>query len=79
LIYDIQEYIWKTQEENYKEELHNLYSVPKFSRIIRTDEISGGCSSTGKEMYTKPWSVSLNERDSLEDPDFYEVIILMRI
>ena len=50
--------------------------MPKFSRVIKTDEISGICSLTGKEMHTKSWSESLNERDHLEDPGFDEIIIL---
>ena len=50
--------------------------MPKFSRIIKTYEISGVCSSTGKEMHTKSWSEGLKERDHLEDPDFDGIIIL---
>jgi hypothetical protein len=49
--------------------------VPKFSRIIKTDEISRVCSSTGKETHTESWSEGLNERDHLENPDFYGIII----
>jgi len=52
--------------------------VPKFSRIIKTDEISGLCSSAGKEMHTKSWPESLNERDHFEDPDFDGIIIIIR-
>jgi hypothetical protein len=44
-----------------------------------TDEISEVFSLNGKEMHIRYWSVSVNERDHLEDPDFDGIIILKRI
>jgi len=49
--------------------------VPKFIRIIKTDEISRVFSSTGKETHTESWLEGPNERDDLENPDFYGIII----
>jgi hypothetical protein len=51
----------------HNEDLHNSYSFPDIIRQVKANEVSGACSTHGREKCTRFWWESPKERDNLKD------------